>query len=60
MGGVVRVRVELPTYAFERRAVLAVGAGGPGSGDVAGSGLGGCEHALLGAVVECRSRVGWC
>ena len=42
--------VELPTYAFERRRFWLSG-GGPGSGDVAGVGLGGCEHALLGAVV---------
>jgi polyketide synthase 12 len=32
--------------------------GGPGSGDVAGLGLGGCEHALLGAVVECPESGG--
>ena len=49
--------VELPTYAFERRRFWLSG-GGPGSGDVAGLGLGGCEHALLGAVVECPESGG--
>ena len=44
-------RVELPTYAFQRRRFwLTPATGGPA--DAAGLGLGGTEHALLGAVVE--------
>ena len=44
-------RVELPTYAFQRRRFWETpGADGPA--DAAGLGLGGTEHALLGAVVE--------
>ena len=44
-------RVELPTYAFQRRRFW-VTPGGDGPADAAGLGLGGTEHALLGAVVE--------
>ncbi len=44
-------RVELPTYAFQRRRFWETrGANGPA--DAAGLGLGETEHALLGAVVE--------
>ncbi|MDC9016417.1 type I polyketide synthase [Mycobacterium marinum] len=44
-------RVDLPTYAFQRRRFWEVpGADGPA--DATGLGLGGAEHALLGAVVE--------
>jgi polyketide synthase 1/15 len=44
-------RVELPTYAFQRRRFWQTpGADGPA--DAAGLGLGGTEHALLGAVVD--------
>ena len=43
--------VELPTYAFDRRRFWLSG-GGSGISDVAGLGLAGAEHALLGAVVE--------
>jgi mycoketide-CoA synthase len=43
--------VELPTYAFERRRFWLVGEGS-GCSDVAGVGLVGVEHAVLGAVVE--------
>ncbi|HEY6577258.1 MAG TPA: type I polyketide synthase, partial [Mycobacterium sp.] len=43
--------VDLPTYAFQRRRFWLSGNGSRGS-DVAGLGLGGTEHALLGAVVE--------
>ncbi len=44
-------RVELPTYAFQRRRFWET-PGGDGPADAAGLGLGGTEHALLGAVVE--------
>ncbi|CAM4397408.1 Beta-ketoacyl-acyl-carrier-protein synthase I [Mycobacterium basiliense] len=44
-------RVDLPTYAFQRRRFWETpGADGPA--DAAGLGLGGAEHALLGAVIE--------
>lgn len=44
-------RVQLPTYAFQRRRFWETpGADGPA--DAAGLGLGATEHALLGAVVE--------
>ncbi|MDR3662496.1 MAG: type I polyketide synthase, partial [Mycobacterium sp.] len=44
-------RVELPTYAFQRRRFWETpGADGPA--DAAGLGLGGTKHALLGAVVQ--------
>ncbi len=43
--------VDLPTYAFQRRRFWLSGNGSRGS-DVAELGLGGTEHALLGAVVE--------
>jgi polyketide synthase 12 len=43
--------VDLPTYAFERRRFWLSG-GGTGSSDVAGLGLAGAGHALLGAVVD--------
>ncbi|MCW2517705.1 MAG: polyketide synthase, partial [Mycobacterium sp.] len=42
--------VDLPTYAFQRRRFWL--SGGSGSTDAAGLGLGGTDHALLGAVVE--------
>ncbi len=44
-------RVDLPTYAFQRRRFWEDPAGG-GPADAAGLGLGGTEHPLLGAVVE--------
>ena len=44
-------RVELPTYAFQRRRFW-LPAELVGSGDVGGLGLVGAEHGLLGAVVE--------
>jgi 4-hydroxyphenylalkanoate synthase len=44
-------RVELPTYAFQRRRFWEDPATG-GAADAAGLGLGGAEHALLGAVIE--------
>ena len=44
-------RVELPTYAFQRRRFW-LAPGTAGSGDVGGLGLAGARHALLGAVVE--------
>ena len=44
-------RVELPTYAFQRRRFW-LASGSVGSGDAGGLGLGGAQHALLGAVVE--------
>ena len=44
-------RVELPTYAFQRRRFWEA-PGGDGPADAAGLGLSGTEHALLGAVVE--------
>ncbi len=43
--------VDLPTYAFQRRRFW-LSSGGSGSTDAAGLGLGGADHALLGAVVE--------
>jgi polyketide synthase 1/15 len=44
-------RVELPTYAFARQRFWSTPASS-GPADAAGLGLGGTEHALLGAVVE--------
>ncbi|WP_119184978.1 type I polyketide synthase [Mycobacterium decipiens] len=44
-------RVELPTYAFQRRRFWEI-PGGDGPADAAGLGLGATEHALLGAVLE--------
>jgi polyketide synthase 1/15 len=44
-------RMELPTYAFQRRRFWETPSSG-GSADAAGLGLGGANHALLGAVVE--------
>ncbi len=44
-------RVELPTYAFQRRRFWSTPAS-TGPADAAGLGLGGAAHALLGAVVE--------
>ncbi len=43
-------RVELPTYAFQRRRFWSQGATAPA--DATGFGVGGTGHALLGAVVE--------
>ncbi len=43
--------LDLPTYAFQRRRFWLSG-GGSGSTDAVGLGLGGTDHALLGAVVE--------
>jgi polyketide synthase 12 len=43
--------VDLPTYAFQRRRFWLSGRGA-GTTDATGLGLGGTEHALLGAVVE--------
>ena len=43
-------RVQLPTYAFQRQRFWLTS--GPVVGDAGGLGLGGLEHALLGAVVE--------
>ncbi|MDI5967906.1 SDR family NAD(P)-dependent oxidoreductase [Streptomyces sp. SL13] len=47
---VVPARVELPTYAFSHHRYWVET--GTGAGDVAGAGLGGLGHALLGAGVE--------
>ncbi len=44
-------RVELPTYAFQRRRFWLAASSG-GLGDVGGLGVVGAEHELLGAVVE--------
>ncbi|CAM2734894.1 polyketide synthase [Mycobacterium intermedium] len=44
-------RVELPTYAFQRRRFWLPGAGA-GAGELGGVGLSGAEHGLLGAVVR--------
>src|SRR5882757_7925893 len=44
-------RVELPTYAFQRRRFWET-PGADGTADAAGLGLGGTKHALLGAVVH--------
>jgi polyketide synthase 1/15 len=44
-------RVEIPTYAFQRRRFWSTPAS-TGPADAAGLGLGGAGHALLGAVVE--------
>ncbi|VAZ82978.1 type I polyketide synthase [Mycobacterium persicum] len=44
-------RVDLPTYAFQRRRFWET-PGGDGPADAVGLGLGPTEHALLGAVVE--------
>ena len=43
--------LDLPTYAFQRRRFW-LSSNGSGSTDAAGLGLGGTDHALLGAVVE--------
>jgi polyketide synthase 12 len=43
--------LDLPTYAFQRRRFWLSGSGS-GTTDAVGLGLGGTEHALLGAVVE--------
>ncbi|BBZ31044.1 polyketide synthase [Mycolicibacterium madagascariense] len=43
--------VDLPTYAFQRRRFW-LSSGGSGTTDATGLGLGGTDHALLGAVVE--------
>ncbi|BBY27309.1 type I polyketide synthase [Mycolicibacterium sediminis] len=43
--------VDLPTYAFQRRRFWLSG-GGSGATNAVGLGLGGAEHALLGAIVE--------
>ncbi|WP_425558746.1 SDR family NAD(P)-dependent oxidoreductase [Catenulispora subtropica] len=43
-------RVDLPTYAFDRKRFWMARAGG--TGDIAGLGVAGAEHGLLGAAVE--------
>ncbi|MEU0546127.1 type I polyketide synthase, partial [Nocardia sp. NPDC005978] len=45
-------RIDLPTYAFQRRRFWLEPGSGTGSADVTGCGLTGADHALLGAVIE--------